>query len=103
VHGRARPYRPALVLIDQYVAAGSQFVVTTHSPILLALPGTKILEIDQDGSIHSVDYDSSRTVSAMRGFLESPNCADVVCSPTTERRPPRRPGGTARARRESQF
>jgi predicted ATPase len=62
----------ALVLIDRYVAAGSQFVIATHSPILLALPGTKILQIDNDGSIHTVDYDSCRTVSAMRGFLESP-------------------------------
>jgi len=38
----------ALVLIDQHVRAGSQFLIATHSPILLALPGTRILQVDDD-------------------------------------------------------
>lgn len=65
----------ALALIDQYVNAGSQFIIATHSPVLLALPGATIVQIEEDGSFHTVDYDSCRTVSAMRGFLNAPERA----------------------------
>ena len=65
----------ALVLIDQHVRAGSQFLIATHSPILLALPGTRILQVDDDGTLRRVDYDECRTVSAMRGFLAAPERA----------------------------
>jgi predicted ATPase len=65
----------ALALIDRYVRAGSQFIMATHSPILLALPGATIVQIEDDGSFHSVEYDSCRTVSAMRGFLGAPERA----------------------------
>jgi predicted ATPase len=65
----------ALALIDQYTKAGSQFVIATHSPILLALPGATIVQIEDDGSFHPVEYDSCRTVSAMRGFLDAPQRA----------------------------
>jgi predicted ATPase len=65
----------ALVLIDQHVRAGSQFLVATHSPILLALPGTTIMQVDDDGALRPVGYDECRTVSAMRGFLAAPQRA----------------------------
>jgi predicted ATPase len=65
----------ALALIDQYTNAGSQFIIATHSPILLALPGVTIVQIEDDGSFHPVDYDSCRTVAAMRGFLNAPHRA----------------------------
>lgn len=65
----------ALVLIDQHVRAGSQFLVATHSPILLALPGTTILQVDDDGALRPVGYDECRTVSAMRRFLAAPQRA----------------------------
>jgi predicted ATPase len=65
----------ALALIDQFVKGGSQFIIATHSPVLLALPGATIVQIEEDGSFHTVDYDSCRTVSAMRGFLNAPQRA----------------------------
>jgi predicted ATPase len=65
----------ALALIDQHTKAGSQFIIATHSPILLAHPGATITQIEDDGSFHHVDYDSCRTVSAMRGFLNAPQGA----------------------------
>ena len=65
----------ALALIDQYVQAGAQFIIATHSPILLAAPGATIVQIEDDGTFGVVDYDSCRTVSAMRGFLDSPQRA----------------------------
>ena len=65
----------ALALIDQYVKAGAQFIIATHSPILLAAPGATIVQIEDDGTFGAVDYDSCRTVSATRGFLDSPQRA----------------------------
>ncbi len=50
---------------------GSQFIVSTHSPILLAYPGAVILEISEDG-LWEVDYDDCSHVNIYRRFLEAP-------------------------------
>jgi predicted ATPase len=67
--------RRSFFLRAEQVRAGSQFLVATHSPILLALPGTTILQVDDDGALRPVGYDECRTVSAMRGFLAAPQRA----------------------------
>ncbi|MEO6084502.1 MAG: AAA family ATPase [Umezawaea sp.] len=51
---------------------GSQIVVATHSPILLALPGASIFEIDDDGAITPTPYDEALPVRLMREFLARP-------------------------------
>jgi predicted ATPase len=64
----------ALALVAVIVAAaraGAQFVVATHSPILLACPGARIYELDEDG-IAEREYDDLDAVRFMRGFLEAP-------------------------------
>ncbi|MEQ3553999.1 AAA family ATPase [Pseudonocardia nematodicida] len=53
-------------------ARGSQFVVATHSPILLALPGATIYEITDDGGIRRTGYDDAGPVVLTRGFLNDP-------------------------------
>ncbi len=58
--------------IGELVAQGSQLVVATHSPILLAVPGALILQIDADGTIERVDYEEAEPVVLMRGFLARP-------------------------------
>jgi predicted ATPase len=52
--------------------ADAQFVVATHSPILLALPGAEILQLD-DAGITSVSYDEADNVLLTRSFLEAPD------------------------------
>jgi predicted ATPase len=59
-------------LMHDLVRNGSQFVVATHSPILLALPGALIFQIDDAGRLRKVDYDDTDTVRVMRGFLTAP-------------------------------
>lgn len=54
-------------------AQGCQFVVATHSPILLALPGATILEIGDDGSVRRTTYDDAAPVVLTRGFLADPD------------------------------
>jgi len=58
--------------IVDLVAAGSQFVLATHSPVLLAVPGARILQIDAGGAITEVGYDDAEPVAMTRSFLADP-------------------------------
>jgi predicted ATPase len=60
-----------VVIVARAVAAGAQFVIATHSPILLATPGARIYELDERG-IAPCAYDELDTVRLMRGFLDAP-------------------------------
>ncbi len=53
------------------VAAGSQFLIATHSPVLLAYPAAVIWQIDADG-LNRVSYDDTELVRLHRGFLADP-------------------------------
>lgn len=57
--------------IDRLVKGGSQFIIATHSPILMALPGAEIFEFST-GGIKSVDYDKTEHYNVTRRFLENP-------------------------------
>ena len=50
---------------------GSQLIVATHSPILVALPNSLIYALDEDG-VHRVNYDDVPNVQLYRSFLEDP-------------------------------
>jgi predicted ATPase len=58
----------ALSAIDQLVRRGAQFIIATHSPILLAYPNAKILLFDQDG-MRETAYEDSEHVAVTRDFL----------------------------------
>jgi predicted ATPase len=60
-----------LTLMADMTAAGSQIVLATHSPILSALPGANLLQLDDDG-IRPVTYDETDLVMSWRSFLDSP-------------------------------
>ncbi|HET7551854.1 MAG TPA: AAA family ATPase [Gemmatimonadaceae bacterium] len=49
----------------------AQFVIATHSPILLAFPGATVLSLD-GGEIHPVRYDETDHYQLTRSFLEAP-------------------------------
>jgi predicted ATPase len=55
----------------ELVQEHSQFVVATHSPILLGYPGATILELSESG-ISRVDYDQTQQVELTRSFLDDP-------------------------------
>jgi predicted ATPase len=58
----------ALRLIREIVADTSQFIIATHSPILLAYPGAKILHFDGSG-ILEVAYEDTEHYAITRDFL----------------------------------
>jgi predicted ATPase len=63
----------ALSRLSELASRGCQIIVATHSPILLAVPGATIYEIDDDGEIEIVSYDDALPVRMTRSFLEHPD------------------------------
>jgi predicted ATPase len=61
-----------LASVHELADAGSQFIVATHSPILLAVPGARILAIGAGGTIEEVGYDDAPPVLLTRSFLADP-------------------------------
>ncbi|MBV9484727.1 MAG: AAA family ATPase [Frankiaceae bacterium] len=60
-----------LRVINDLTREGSQFVIATHSPIVLASPGALIYSLDEDG-IKTTHYDEAPPVINNREFLRSP-------------------------------
>ena len=57
-----------LIEIDRCAKEGAQFIIVTHSPILLGLPGAVILSFD-DGPIHPVSYEETDSYQVMSMFI----------------------------------
>lgn len=60
-----------LAQIHELVKQRSQFIIATHSPILMAYPGAEVLELTQTG-ISCVDYRQTEHYQLTRSFLENP-------------------------------
>jgi len=60
-----------LVRIRQLVQSGSQFVISTHSPILLAYPASTIYQLDRAG-IRQTSYEETDQYAVTRAFLQDP-------------------------------
>ncbi len=60
-----------MVNLQRLVRQQSQFIIATHSPILMTFPGAEIFEITPEG-IQSVPYQATEHYQVTRQFLESP-------------------------------
>ncbi|KAF0193757.1 MAG: SMC protein-like protein [Bacillota bacterium] len=60
-----------LARIHQLVLEGCQFIISTHSPMLMAYPGAEIYQIVDD-SIQQVDYKETGHYRITRQFLNNP-------------------------------
>ena len=60
-----------LKMMKQLVAENAQFIIATHSPLLLAYPDAQILCFD-GGAIKEVAYSDLPHVSLTRAFLQDP-------------------------------
>ena len=58
-------------LIKQMVTQDAQFIIATHSPILMAIPGAEILDLDQKPPA-LIDYHQIEQVKLYRSFLSDP-------------------------------
>ena len=61
-----------LAILHQLTRAGvAQFIIATHSPILLAFPGATILSFD-NGTPAPIEYRDTEHYQITREFLEAP-------------------------------
>ncbi|MBZ0296646.1 MAG: AAA family ATPase [Anaerolineae bacterium] len=60
-----------MALLKAMIDQQAQFIIATHSPILLAYPGARIYNFD-GGVIQPVDYDDLEHVTLTRDFLNNP-------------------------------
>jgi predicted ATPase len=60
-----------LAIVVRAAESGAQFVIATHSPVLLAIPGARIYELSA-GGVAETAYDDLEAVRLMRGFLDAP-------------------------------
>jgi len=60
----------ALSLIDQLVEKNSQFIIATHSPILLAYPRAYIYQFDETG-VKRIDYEETAHFNITKSFLDN--------------------------------
>lgn len=60
-----------MAMLDAVVAAGSQVIMATHSPVLAAFPGATILEFGEDG-VQQCDWNDLEMVGHWQRFLADP-------------------------------
>ncbi len=56
-----------LIEMDRSVKLGSQFIIVTHSPILLGYPDSEILSFD--GSLHECEYEDTESYKITKMFI----------------------------------
>ena len=59
-------------MVREMVDQDSQFIIATHSPILMAYPGAEILNFDLS-PIGPTSYEDLEHVNLMRDFLNDPD------------------------------
>ena len=66
------PQRQLTLLMEIYECAkrGSQFIIVTHSPILLGIPGAEILTFDE-GKVHACEYEETDSYQVTEMFINN--------------------------------
>ena len=57
--------------MKELVKKNSQFIISTHSPILMTFPGAEVLEITEEG-IESVNYKDTEHFLITKRFMDAP-------------------------------
>ena len=60
-----------MYLMQELVKKNSQFIISTHSPILMTFPGAEVLEITA-GGIRPVDYRDTEHFIVTKRFMDAP-------------------------------
>lgn len=60
-----------LSILHDHCKKGGQFVIATHSPIIMAYPDARIYQLDTAG-IREVAYTDTEHYLITRGFLSNP-------------------------------
>ena len=60
-----------LICIKELCDSGSQFIIATHSPVILAYPESVIYELTEKG-ISETTYEDTEVYGVMKAFMDSP-------------------------------
>lgn len=60
-----------MVCMQELVKKNSQFIISTHSPILMTFPNAEVLEITEEG-INSVNYKNTEHFIVTKRFMDAP-------------------------------
>lgn len=60
-----------MVCMQELVKKNSQFIISTHSPILMTFPNAEVLEITEEG-INSVNYKDTEHFIVTKRFMDTP-------------------------------
>lgn len=60
-----------LIRIKELADNGSQFIIATHSPIVLACPNADIYELSSKGAVKTA-YEDTETYGVMKAFMDCP-------------------------------
>lgn len=60
-----------MVLMNELIKNNSQFIIATHSPILMAFPNAQVIELTDSG-INSVPYKQTEHYRITKRFLDNP-------------------------------
>lgn len=58
-----------MLIINELAKQGSQFIIATHSPILLALPNSEILDLENNFEI--IDYKDTKIFKSYKSFINN--------------------------------
>jgi predicted ATPase len=61
-----------LAMVREAVLRGGQFIIATHSPILMAIPGARVFLFD-GGGLRIVGFEELESVTLVREFLNAPD------------------------------
>ncbi len=61
-----------LVRMKELIGQNSQFIIATHSPILMAYPGARIFLLDEPNGIRQVAYTDTPHYQVTKDFLDCP-------------------------------
>lgn len=61
-----------LYLLKEGVDSGSQFIIATHSPVIMAYPDAAIYQFTENG-LMKVSYDKIEQVESLKHFLNNPD------------------------------
>ena len=59
-----------LIEINRLAKQGAQFIIASHSPILLGIPDVQILSFD-DGEIHECEYEDTDVYQVTEMFINN--------------------------------
>ena len=58
------------IQIARMAEEGAQFIIATHSPILLGIPGAEILSFD-GGEVHPCEYEETESYQVTEMFINN--------------------------------